>query len=276
MKILTQDEVFINDSEINYAYHKSLKDFMGIHGHDFYEMFLIISGEVIHNLNGKGSLLTTGTLVIIRCDDVHYYERSGSSECEYINIAFSKETFKKYANLIGTPNHVNTLLHTENYQITVDNRFLEQIKNKCESISSYQAINYRVISLLFDIIAYLIENMETEPLNNVPLEIRKLCNELQNPDNFEKGLKEIFGQYNRSYEHYCRNFNKYIGVTPTAFYNDVKMNYARNLLLFTNNTIIDICFSCGFENMGYFYELFTKKYAATPAKFRAQHKRDLI
>lgn len=280
MRHIVLNDFLKYDMEINYAYIKNLNGFMGIHSHDFCELFLVTSGEVLHNLNGESSLLRAGNLVILNKEAVHYYEKNNNSECDFINIGFTEETFKKYANLIATPNQVSNLLHADKYQTEVDSKFLEQVKVKCDRINSFfnkdSTSNYRVISLFFDFITYVIENTETDKLNNVPNEIRKLCSELQNPDNFEKGLKEIFDKYNFSYEHYCRNFSKFIGVTPTNFFNDAKMNYARNLLIYTNYAIIDICFYCGFENLAYFYKLFFNKYSTTPSKFRLQHKRNLI
>lgn len=276
MKYYIPENVFQNDMEINYSYHKNLNDFIGIHEHDFHELFIILSGELIHNLNGEKNLLATGTLVMVHESDVHFYEKSNNSECEYINIAFTKETFEKYANLIGSPNQINVLMYNGNYQIMVDSRFLDQIKMKCENISSCRFIHFRAISLFFDIISYLVESIETDISNSFPYIIRKFCSDLQNPNNFDKQLKMIFIKYSQSYEHSCRSFKKHLGETPTIYFNKAKMNYARNLLVLTDYKVLDICSNCGFDNVGHFYKLFKRCHNMTPAKFRAKYKLNTI
>lgn len=281
MEIFLLNDIVKGNSEINYAFHRNPFDLVKIHGHDFFEIFLITNGEVIHNLNGKSSRLTTGTLCLIRSQDVHFYERYEDKGCDYINLAFSKETFKKYAGLIGTPRQIEVLLDTENNQIQLDPKFLEQIIMKNASITGYrhpgQMPHHRVAGMLFDMIGCLFDGMENNPLFDLPLfelpyEMRGLYNDLSNPDFFEKGLRWIFGRYPLSYEHYCRMFGNHFNQTPTDFFNNAKMNYARNLLIFTNYSIIDICLNCGFENMGHFYGLFSKAHGTTPAKFRKLHK----
>ncbi len=276
MKLYIPENVFENDMEFNYSYHRNLDDFIGIHGHDFHELFIIFSGELIHVLNGNKNLLTAGTLVMIHPDDIHRYEKSNNSECEYINLAFTKDTFTKYAILIGIPNQIDALLNAGNYQTVIESDFLKQIKLKCKNISSKKYISYEVKSLFFTIIAHLIASLETDNLMNVPNEIQKICSDLQNPENFDKRLNTIFSAYKRSYEHCCRSFTKNMGETPTAFFNKIKMNYAKNLLVLTNYPILDISLHCGFENVGHFYKLFEKYHKTTPAKYRKQHKQRFI
>lgn len=264
--------------EFNYAYHRGLDNFIGKHSHDFFELFLITKGEVIHIINQKREILYEGMLVLVRKDDEHYYELNNNSEIEYLNIAFSEETLKKYAILIGIFNYIDFLLKADNFKIIVDIKFLNQIILKCEHIEKYtkNKLSFRVSSLFFDILAYILENYENYSDKNLPDSITNICADLRNSHNFEKSLREIFDSHTNSYEHNCREFKKYMGVNPTTFFNENKMNYATNLLMYSDYPILNICYSCGFDNVSYFYELFKRKHRITPAKFRAKYKIVLI
>ncbi len=81
-----------------YNFRSSLKDSHGPHFHDFFEIFLVVRGFAVHNVNGERQRISDGSLVFVRPRDRHYYEQdtsrggcgnaAGSAECQYINVAF--------------------------------------------------------------------------------------------------------------------------------------------------------------------------------------------
>ena len=64
----------------------------GSYTHNFFELFVIAKGEVLHTVNGRTHLLSEGTLMFIRPAEVHYYEPSEGKECHLINLAFRETT----------------------------------------------------------------------------------------------------------------------------------------------------------------------------------------
>lgn len=69
---------------------------------------------------------------------------------------------------------------------------------------------------------------------------------------------------------------KYYGVTVTEFINDLRLNYAANMLKNSNMSILDICYDCGFDNTSYFHRKFKEKYDVTPLKFRNLNRGGLV
>ena len=69
-------------------------------------------------------------------------------------------------------------------------------------------------------------------------------------------------------EHLTRMMKKYYKTTPTEYITDLRLEYCANLLYTSNLPVIDICYSCGFDNLSWFYKVFQKKYGTTPAKYR--------
>ena len=63
---------------------------------------------------------------------------------------------------------------------------------------------------------------------------------------------------------------KQTGMTFIAYVQDVRLSEAKQRLLTTDDSIEDIAEAVGYENKGYFYKIFTKKYGITPAKMRNQ------
>lgn len=57
--------------EAHFRFISSVKNTVGKHDHDFFELFLILKGSVIHCINGEKQLLKENSLVFIRENDIH-------------------------------------------------------------------------------------------------------------------------------------------------------------------------------------------------------------
>ncbi len=65
-----------------------------------------------------------------------------------------------------------------------------------------------------------------------------------------------------------RCFKKHTGVSPQQFINDIRLSYARELLLTTNLKMSEISERCGYENPFYFSRIFTKNIGCSPIQFK--------
>lgn len=63
-------------------------------------------------------------------------------------------------------------------------------------------------------------------------------------------------------------FRQYTGYTPAAYLTDLRLNNAKLLLRITDLSIEEISESSGFEDPGYFSQVFKKHVGTTPLKFR--------
>ena len=76
----------------------------------------------------------------------------------------------------------------------------------------------------------------------------------------------------KSREHLARSLKQYFDVTPSEYINELRLNYASNLLIHTNTPVLKICYDSGFQSPSYFYKVFNKKYEMSPNEFRKQYK----
>ncbi len=60
-------------------------------------------------------------------------------------------------------------------------------------------------------------------------------------------------------------------MTFTEKVNDLRAEYAKNLLVTTNMTVAEISDACGFSSVQYFYKVFTGKYGISPGKLRREN-----
>lgn len=84
-------------------------------------------------------------------------------------------------------------------------------------------------------------------------------------------LRDLAGIAGMSPNYFHRVYTKTMGMTPNEFILSLRMNKARELLATTSETISNISFDCGFENIAYFSYVFKRYSGITPSSFRAAY-----
>ncbi|MBQ7916759.1 MAG: AraC family transcriptional regulator [Firmicutes bacterium] len=65
-----------------------------------------------------------------------------------------------------------------------------------------------------------------------------------------------------------KQFRQYIGKSPCEYQNELRIDYAKELLRMTNLSVSEICQYLGLESTSYFIQLFKKREGVTPLQFR--------
>ena len=83
-------------------------------------------------------------------------------------------------------------------------------------------------------------------------------------------LPTVADQCNVSLRQIERLFHKYRGVTPSQYYLSLRLLHAKQLLLNTNRSVIDISIATGFETQSYFTACYRKYFGSSPRNHRSQ------
>jgi AraC family transcriptional regulator, dual regulator of chb operon len=262
--------------QANFHIESSIKHTYPLHYHDYYEIFIITIGNCIHKINSQDQYLEKGAMVFIRPEDRHSYDFYDSTDCQFININFYKEmvedAFGYFGNHIFTQKLKNLELSPYVVLPTTD---MEGIIKKSEQIHLYSTIDKikaKILakSLIIDALTYYFLNHQNENKKQIPFWFDSLLFQMQKKENFTVGLEKLYSISNRSVGHLNRIFKQYLSTTPTTYINHLKLRYARNLLLTTDLTILEISFEAGFENLSHFYHLFRESFGVSPGKIRCK------
>ncbi len=82
-------------------------------------------------------------------------------------------------------------------------------------------------------------------------------------------LPVIASQCNLSLRQIERLFHKHRQVTPSQYYLSLRLTHAKQLLLNTNRSVIDISIATGFETQSYFTACYRKHFGSSPRNHRA-------
>lgn len=253
-------------------YVRSNTEYFSRHCHNYYEIFMVLKGNVCHVVNNKEQNLTEGQILFIRDFDVHDYKSNDGKYFEFINLAFTKETFDEMAKYLGSGFDFEKFFKSPLPPCAVlrqsekEKLFYEFAELYQDSDKQYTKLKAR--TLILNIFTRYFSNVSSVGGSDVPSWLELTYELIKKPKNFVRGINRLYELSGKSREHLARSLKKYYGTTPAQLIAELRLGYAADLLTSSNLSVTDICFECGFENLSWFYKLFCEKFGMTPAKYR--------
>ena len=138
-------------------------------------------------------------------------------------------------------------------------------------ISDYEKADCCDVELLTRIIA-IFRSAPKQSANNTPIidAIKKYIEEHLCED-FRIG--DLADSLKISIYYMCHMFKAATGITITEYCNSLRITKAKQLLINTDESILDIAQKCGFCTAAYFTENFTRTERIAPTEYRKIHKR---
>ena len=270
------DTEFIDpDIGIEYRFLDARTTLKSLHSHNYYEYFIVLSGEIIHEINGEKQNLKAGDLIFIRPNDKHRYLTENNKHCSIVNVSFVKEHFERIKAYFD--NDIIDTISTADMPpfITLNSQsfsFLRKKHNMLNLYTSKSIIEAHLKSLLVDIFSYILINYEQQSQYDYKKLLQPALLQMNTPENIEEGLPALLRCSEFSHGHLCRIMKKEFGTTPVKYITDLRLQYAANLLVMTDYDILSISVRLGFSSLSYFITIFKKKYGLPPSKYRSEHK----
>ena len=124
--------------------------------------------------------------------------------------------------------------------------------------------NYR--SLASTSFAHIDENSDSR-------RVRKIHEYINNHYKEEIRLENLAGIIGMTPVALSRFFKLRSGKTVSDYIIDIRLGYASRLLVDTSNTIAEICYECGFNNLSNFNRIFKKRKGCSPKEFRENYRK---
>lgn len=279
--VIISDNYLIDpETDFHYAFIRGMPVYPSYHRHDFFEVVLISKGMMYHLIKEEKILLHEGTLLFIRPDDYHYYEKAGYETCNFINLAFSAEIFSTLVTYLGEKIDIGFFLRPHLPPVTILTKdhmeFLHQRIDKLNTYFSKVEIKAEFRAVMADILACFLHEHFLESGEEYPPWFRRFFTLMHNKEYFTKDISYLYASVYKSREHVSRIFKHFIGETPTNYLNEIRLNYAVRHLIHSDHPILDVALESGFDNLSHFYHLFKRKYSETPAAFRKTYRRIVI
>lgn len=232
---------------------------------------------VVHTTNGIGRLycenanginagydLTKGSLAVIDCRKTHKLT-CHHNIWEY-TICFVSTTVLEY--------YVQKIQNTGDFIYRLDKypdiraAWEQVLKNNVDS-EIHGIMRSRELVNFFTQL-YLVRTVERTGSYHIPSYIADMHHRFTTVYFEPYSLDELAIEYGINKFRLCREFAKYYEYTPIQYLNKIRIDKAKDLLLNTDEKIVDIGQMVGIENTNHFIRLFKEKTGVTPLTYRRE------
>jgi len=215
----------------------------GLHDHDFFELFWVQNGTLRHHLPDVVSLT--------------------------IHPQVIKDLAKRYPHLKGH------LFWSKGgpAQAYRDIGQLAALNHDAGVLERSRRDKLAAEALLLPLCSDLM--IETFP-DDTPGWLREACRAARDIKVFRDGSAGFVAQTGKSHAHVSREMRKYLGLTPSDYINERRMEAAARILITDDDNVSDIAANCGVPNMSHFHKLFRAAHELTPLQYRQKYQRQIV
>lgn len=243
---------------------------MGLHTHDFPEVFWIETGRGTHLVNGAAQPLEAGDLVLIRPEDAHGF-RGGTGGLTMVNVAFRRHVLDELRQRYFTGPRAAWPWRGEELPASrrLEPAELERLSASAEGLLNAAQSRFTLDRFLMDVLALFAERAEPPSHAGLPPWLAGALREFGgSSEHLIGGVPALAALAGRSREHVNRVIRRATNQTATQLVNAVRLERAAHDLRMTAKPIAHVAIDAGLPNLGYFYRRFTARYGVTPRKYR--------
>ena len=281
MKLPIQHFTFRQKMETNdfefFHYKDNFPVEIDFHNHDFYEIYLFLSGNVTYIVEGKTYKLRPKDILIINNQELHKAFIETGTPYERIviwaNPSFIKSLCSDNTNLLSVFDPSSNKLNL----IRPNPDMSEEIYKIAEKlgttfISSDFGNDLLKHVYFMELLVYL-NRISQNPVNgeNMPGvtyndKISKIIYYINENLNKDVSLQMLSSRFYLSKYHLLREFKKNTGYTIHRYIQQKRLIMARELLR-ENKQITEVCSQCGFGDYSNFIRSFKKEFGMSPKKY---------
>lgn len=277
----------LSDKDCFYIVDRRKTDFTyPLHSHSEYELNYIENAEGVRRIVGDSvEIIGKYDLTLIAAADLeHVWEQHNcsSKNIREITIQFSSDIF--FGNFIHKNqfNSIRNMLKNAKKGINFPMEAIMRVYPILDKLASEKEGFYAVIEFLTLL-------HELSVCNNYRTLASSSFAHIDDNSDSRRVLK-VYEYVNNHYREQIRlqDLAQLVGMTPVAFSRffklrsgklvtdyiiDIRLGHATRLLLDTTNSISEICYECGFNNLSNFNRTFRKKKDCSPKEFRENFRK---
>ncbi len=273
-RVIEAEQIF-SPGRVHFHLIRSLAEASAPHTHTFFEIFILMNGQMRHIVNGEETLLQKNAAVLIRPADTHGFQREGDGDCCFLNLAFPAGLLGEVCAFLGqglSPEFFRKMpgCLTTQAPEALCARAEQVYREYCLLPPGGRPAEARAKLL----IAELLERcfLPAGQTGGAPDWFLRLEEAMRQPEVFAGGLQKLAELSGKTPEHICRTFRRYRGKSPHAAISELRAVYAANLLRTTSMPVLDISLECGYTSLSHFYSRFRAAYGVAPAAYRARSR----
>lgn len=254
-----------------------------IHWHDEMEIINVVYGTAKYIVDFKEYIINEGDILIIPPSSLHYFEQYNDNKFLGLTYIFDKKLVDGGSFDTCSTKYINPIFNNDIYlpiHIAAESPHTETLKNILDKIvinhdSHCVAYELQIKIGFLEFINYFYsinyyEVLKTQDITSIRTSglIKDVTTYIEEHYAEKITLEMLAEKINISIYYLSHIFKQYTNQTPIEYLNQYRLSTAANLLKTTNDSIMDISFECGYNNVSYFNRAFKSKYNMTPKEYR--------
>ena len=248
------------------------------HKHKKWELLIFKKGVTENFVNGTKYTAQSGDVFLLGPPHLHEI-RFVTTPHLHRDVYFSEEVVRKICDNYSTElfdelENGSHLLH-----LRLDMSTYESIDMLCPNLDTLslissaeenettrpaeglsQSILNMVVGIYFS--QYVIKKFDAPPI------LLDILKKLHYPEFFTQKVSDVIALTNYSHSQFLKIFKQHTGVSIVQYLNRLRIDYAAELLLHTDETVLSVCEHCGYDSLSFFIKSFKAQYNKTPLQYR--------
>ncbi|MEE9429643.1 MAG: AraC family transcriptional regulator [Melioribacteraceae bacterium] len=235
-----------------------------------FQLLYITKGEGIFETKRiKRTIVKEGSLIFLYPNEWHTYRPNKKTGWKEYWISFNGEQPRKFLE--------KNILHRDKPIIEIGlNETIVNLFNQILELLENESLGFREIisSLAYQIIAQINSVNRRKQFGGKQIEKVILEAKIYLAENIshQVNFKELANELNVGYSWFRRMFQHYTHLPPSQYFQLLKLNKAKTLLIGTSMHISEISDFLGFENQYYFSKFFKKRTEFSPSSWRKHYQ----
>jgi len=236
-----------------------------LHGHDFYELDIILGGNNRGSLNREELEIKRGDVFFLTPEDFHDYSDEG--KLDILNLHFTEDFISEEILL--------SLVSSGKRHFFIPEESFLKLEKLGESLYEFYSDDAPsgVISRLTESLLLLLlrENKEGEIISHSE-NIQKAIVYINAHFKENPSLREVAATIPFNERYFCKRFKEYTGENYKDYLKKLKLGYARRLIMATELSIIEIAEKSGYLTQSHFNREYKDHFGITPTDTRKLNK----
>lgn len=251
-----------------------------LHNHNVYELVFFISATLDCFVRNIRYPVGDNMVLLIRPYDLHAFHYQPGVRYTRFVLSFSPEFIRPLVLATGAGQLLPALEALEYQRVVLNPEGYGRIHSlfwtlyraktdkRLSPVLQRAALQSSLLALLLEVYAIAGSASHRPSLNKTQSLVRDVILTIDLEYAEELSLQQLADRFYIDRYYLCHRFKEVTGVSVVEYLQYRRVLEAQKKLINSQQSIVDICYACGFHNLQHFYRVFRKFSGFTPGQYR--------